>query len=142
MLNKIKHCQAPPTMWNKMWVRAIKKKNGSINDLNSYRGVFIGSIVSLIFEKVLNLRIILVASLRLKNERGERLSSHRSDHVTWVWGGLHNLCNVQRIFLTWVFKKFNSATVLCSSRYSLLASIRSILCWSFSLGVFRIGYGG
>ena len=40
----------------------------------------------------------IVASLQLKNERGERLSSHRSDHVTGVWGGLHNLCNVQRIF--------------------------------------------
>ena len=45
-------------MWNKMWVRTIKKKNVSINDLNSYRGVFIGSIVSLIFENLLNLRII------------------------------------------------------------------------------------
>ena len=40
----------------------------------------------------------IVASLRLKNERGERLSSHRSDHVTGVWERLHNLCNVQRIF--------------------------------------------
>ena len=39
-----------------------------------------------------------VASLRLKNERGERPSSNRSDHVTGVWEGLHNLCNVQRIF--------------------------------------------
>ena len=38
-----------------MWVRTIKKKNGSINDLNSYRGVFIGSIVSLISEKSLTL---------------------------------------------------------------------------------------
>ena len=42
MINKIKHSQAPPTIWNKTWVRTIKKKNGSINDLNSYRGVFIG----------------------------------------------------------------------------------------------------
>ena len=58
MINKIKHSQAPRTMWNKMWVRTIKKKNVSINDLNSYRGVFIGSIVSLIFENLLNLRII------------------------------------------------------------------------------------
>ena len=58
MINKIEHFQAPPTMWNKMWVKTIKKKNGSINDLNSYRDVFIGSIVSLIFEKLLNLRII------------------------------------------------------------------------------------
>ena len=40
----------------------------------------------------------IVASLHLKNEREERLSSHRSDHVTGVWGRLHNLCNVQRIF--------------------------------------------
>ena len=39
-----------------------------------------------------------VASLRLKNERGERLTSHRSDHVTGVRGGLHSLCNVQIIF--------------------------------------------
>ena len=38
MINKIKHSQAPPTMWNKMWVTTIKKKNGSINNLNSYRG--------------------------------------------------------------------------------------------------------
>ena len=58
MINKIKYSQTPPTMWNKMWVRTIKKKNGSINDLNSYRGVLIGSIVSLISEKLLNLRII------------------------------------------------------------------------------------
>ena len=28
----------------------------------------------------------IVASLQLKNERGERLTSHRSDHVTGVWG--------------------------------------------------------
>ena len=42
----------------------------------------------------------IVASLQLKNERGERLSSHRSDHVTGVWGGLHNLYNVQRIFFS------------------------------------------
>ena len=39
-----------------------------------------------------------VASLWLKNEGGERLSSHRSNHVTGVWGWLHILCNVQRIF--------------------------------------------
>ena len=38
-----------------------------------------------------------VASLQLKNERGKRLTSHRSDHVTGVWGGLHDFCNVQRI---------------------------------------------
>ena len=41
-----------------MWVRTIKKENGSINDLHSYSGVFIASIVSLVFEKLLNLRII------------------------------------------------------------------------------------
>ena len=41
-----------------MWVRTIKKKDGSINDLNSYRDIFIGSIVTLIFEKLLNFRII------------------------------------------------------------------------------------
>ena len=52
----------------------------------------------------------IVASLRLKNERGERLSSHRSDHVTGVWGGLHNLCKVQRIFLHLGFQQVQ----LCS----------------------------
>ena len=41
-----------------MCVRKIKKKNGSINDLNSYRGLFIDSIVSLSFEKLSELRII------------------------------------------------------------------------------------
>ena len=41
-----------------------------------------------------NNSVRIVASLWLKNERGKRLSSHRSDNVTGVWGGLHNLCNV------------------------------------------------
>ena len=39
-----------------------------------------------------------VASLWLKNERGEMLSSHRSDHMRGAMGGLHSLCNVQRNF--------------------------------------------
>ena len=45
-------------------------------------------------------------SLWLKNERGEKLSSNRSDNVTGVWGGLYNLSNFQEIFLTWVSKHF------------------------------------
>ena len=39
-----------------------------------------------------------VASHWMKNERGERLSSHRSDHATGVWGEQTNLYNVQRLF--------------------------------------------
>ena len=59
IINKIKHFQVPLTIWDKMWVRTIKKKNGSVNDFSSYRGVFIGSILGPIFETLLNLRIIL-----------------------------------------------------------------------------------
>ena len=73
----------------------------------------------------------IVASLRLKNERGERLSSHRSDHVTGVWEGLHNLCNFQRNFPHLGVQQVQ--VQLCYSFYacrsSLLASFRSILCW-------------
>ena len=58
-----------------------------------------------------------MASLRLKNERGETLSSQRSDHVTGVWEELTNLYNVQRLFhhLGCVF--FVSATIFCPVRH-------------------------
>ena len=41
-----------------MYVKTIRKENGSINDLNSYRGVLNGSIVSVIFKKIVNLGIM------------------------------------------------------------------------------------
>ena len=56
-----------------------------------------------------NNSVRIVASLRLKNERGERLSFHRSDHVTGVWEDCTICAMFKEFFLTWVFCKFNSA---------------------------------
>ena len=58
-----------------------------------------------------------MASLRLKNERGETLSSQRSDHVTGVWGELTNLYNVQRLFHHLGCAFFVSATIFCPVRH-------------------------
>ena len=71
----------------------------------------------------------LVASLRLKNERGERLSSHRSDHVTGVWGRIAQFVKCSKNSSS--FGLSTSSTLLhflCSSRFT---SIRYFLCWSF-----------
>ena len=75
-----------------------------------------------------------VASLWLKNEREERLSSDRSDHVT-------GLCHVQEPFFTWVFNKFNSVLSSPTPSFQLYskgiciqyASFSSTLAQIFSL---------
>ena len=41
-----------------MYVQTIKRKNGSMKKLNSYRGLFLVPIMSLIFEKLIKSRII------------------------------------------------------------------------------------
>ena len=75
---------------------------------------------------------IIVASLRLKNESGERLSSYRSDHVTGVWGRLHNLCNVQRIFPHLGVQHVQ----LCYSFYARLDLVYLLQLGLFFVGIF------
>ena len=78
----------------------------------------------------------IVASLWLKNERGEMLSSHRSDHVTGVWGGLHNLCNVQRIFPHLGVQHVQ----LCYSFHARLDPVDLLQLGLFFVGIFRSGF--
>ena len=75
----------------------------------------------------------IVASLRLKNERGERLSSHRSDHVTGVWGESHNLCSVQRIFPHLGVQHVQ----LCYGFYARLGLVYLLQLGLFFVGIFR-----
>ena len=54
MMNIIKKNKAFPLDWNTILVQTIlKKKTGSMRDLDNYRGIFIVPILSLIFEKLL-----------------------------------------------------------------------------------------
>ena len=55
MFDRIKKNKTFPS--NKMYVQTIKKKNGSMNKLNSSRGIFLVAIISLIFEKLIKNRI-------------------------------------------------------------------------------------
>ena len=76
----------------------------------------------------------IVASLWLKNERGERLSSHKV--ITWQGSGEDcTICAMfKEFFLTWVFNMFNSATYsLCSPR-SIVYMLQFGL---FFVGIFR-----
>ena len=54
MFNGIKKNQAFPLDWNKMLVQTIKKKNGTMKNLNSYIGIFLVLIMNFIFEKLIN----------------------------------------------------------------------------------------
>ena len=57
MMNAIKRWQVLPLSWSKLIVQTLKKKSGSKSELNNYRGIFIVSILSLIFEKLLKFRM-------------------------------------------------------------------------------------
>ena len=58
MFNRIKKNKTFPLDWNKMSVQTIEKKNSTMKKLNSYKGIFLVPIMSLIFEKLIKNRVI------------------------------------------------------------------------------------
>ena len=57
MVNTIKTSKNLRSDWNKIWIRTLKKKNGTFKKLDNYRGIFLVPILSIIFEKLLKNRI-------------------------------------------------------------------------------------
>ena len=57
MMNTIKITHALHLQWSQMCIQKVKKKNGSLNKLESYRGIFRVPILSLILEKLLKNRM-------------------------------------------------------------------------------------
>ena len=53
MANSIKNKASTPLQWNEMYIQTLKKKNSSVQKLSNYRGIFVVSIISTIFEKLL-----------------------------------------------------------------------------------------
>ena len=53
MMNIIKITHVLPLQWSQMCIQKDKKKNGSLNKLESYRGIFLVTILSFILEKLL-----------------------------------------------------------------------------------------
>ena len=58
IINKIKSSRILPLEWSNVWMKTLKKKKGSPKILNSYRGVFIVPILSIILEKLIKNRIM------------------------------------------------------------------------------------
>ena len=46
-----------PSDWNKIRIRTLKKKKGTLRKLDNYRGIFLVPILSIIFEKLLKNRL-------------------------------------------------------------------------------------
>ena len=57
MMNTIKTTHVLPLQWSQMCIRTVKKKKGSLNKFESYRGIFLVPILSLILEKLLKNRM-------------------------------------------------------------------------------------
>ena len=53
MVNAIKKSKYIPNEWNTVWIRTLKKKKGTRKKFDNYRDIFIVSILSIIFEKLL-----------------------------------------------------------------------------------------
>ena len=67
MFNRIKKNKTFSFDWGKMSVQTINYKNGIMKKLNSYRGIFLVPIMSLIFEKLIKNRIIPTLKQRMTN---------------------------------------------------------------------------
>ena len=59
MTNSLKRMKSVPVNWSKMCIQTLKKKTNSTRKLSSYRGIFLFSVLSIIFEKLLKNRITL-----------------------------------------------------------------------------------
>ena len=59
IMNAIKATHVLPLriQWSQMCIQTVKKKKGSLNKLESYRGIFLVPILSLILEKLLKNRM-------------------------------------------------------------------------------------
>ena len=58
MMNSINYAiHVLPLQWSQMCIQTVKKKNGFLNKLESYRGIFAVPILSLILEKLLKNRM-------------------------------------------------------------------------------------
>ena len=57
ILNEIKKSKLPPKQWNSVIITILYKNKGSRKSLVNYRGIFLASIVSKVFERMLKNRI-------------------------------------------------------------------------------------
>jgi hypothetical protein len=57
ILNEIKRSKQPPQQWNSVLITILYKNKGSRKSLVNYRGIFLASIVSKVFERMLKNRI-------------------------------------------------------------------------------------
>ena len=57
MMNTITVAHVLPLQWSQMCIQTVKMKNGSSNKLESYRGIFLVPILSVILEKLLKNRM-------------------------------------------------------------------------------------
>ena len=57
MMNTVKTTHVLPLQWGQMCIQTVKKKKGSLNKLESYRGIFLVPILSLILEKLIKNRM-------------------------------------------------------------------------------------
>ena len=57
IFNKIKQTKIPPKQWNSVLITIIYKNKGSHKSLVNYRGIFLASVVSKVFERMIKNRI-------------------------------------------------------------------------------------
>ena len=84
MANSIKNKESTPLQWNQMYIQTLEKKNGLMQKLSDYRGIFLVPIISIIFKKL------------LKNRVTPLLEENMSKFKT---GGVNNKGVVDNIFI-------------------------------------------
>ena len=85
MVNDIKKSKYNLNEWNTVWIKTLKKKKSTSKRLDSYRGIFIVPILSIIFEKLLK--------NRLSNTLQENISKFQNGGVKRI----DNLFIIRRI---------------------------------------------
>ena len=113
MMNAIKKTYIFPLQWSQIFIQTVKKKNGPLNKLESYRGIFLVSILSLIFEKLLKNRMqpILEKNMSMFQTSGvkgkgvadnlfvlRRLIDHSNHLAKELWINFYTLKNVLIVY--------------------------------------------
>lgn len=99
LFNKIKKTKQPPDQWNSVLITIIYKNKGSRKSLLNYRGIFLASIVSKVFERLIKNRIqpcmkkVDVCQAGARSERGPPdnifIVNSAIDHAIYVGKSIH-----------------------------------------------------
>ena len=93
MVNTIKTSKNLPSDWNKIWIRTLKQKKGTLGKFDNYRGIFLVPILSIIFEKLLKNKISDTLQQNISKFQNGGMKGKRAVDNLFILRGIINHAN-------------------------------------------------